>query len=60
VTVDVSAIIDRMAHWPNGMLERIANAKHERFQEIPDVRNDVVARILEFFSEDNVQNFSHI
>ena len=50
VTVNVAAIVDRMNRWPNGTIERVSNAKHELFLELPEVRNAVIARILEFFS----------
>ena len=50
-TVGVSAIRDRMSRWPNGNYELIANAKHELFLETPDVRQAVMAKILDQFSK---------
>ena len=50
VTVNTAAIIDRMNRWPNGTIEPISNAKHELFLELPDVRNAVIGRIIDFFN----------
>lgn len=50
-TVGVSAIRDRMARWPNGKYEPIANAKHELFLETPLVREAVMEKITTLFSE---------
>lgn len=49
VTVSLVAIAQRMDRWPNGTLERVSNAKHELFLELPEVRNAVMAKILDFF-----------
>ena len=49
VTVNLAAIAERMDHWPEGTLERVSNAKHELFLELPEDRNSVLAKILDFF-----------
>lgn len=48
-TVDVSAIRDRMTRWQKGAFEPVSNAKHELFLETPDVRQAVMAKILDLF-----------
>ena len=50
-TVDISAIRARMENWPNGRIEAIANAKHELFVELPEVRDYVIHKTLEHFGQ---------
>lgn len=48
--VNVQAIQDRMAEWPNGSCVSFQNAKHELFLETPDIRESVIKRIGELFT----------
>lgn len=50
VDVDIQAIKDRMANWPNGRFEQIPNAKHDVLNEIPEIREDVLSKILDLFT----------
>lgn len=54
--VDLSAVQDRMAHWPNGTLEMIENAKHDVFSEMPQIRESVVKKISELFTSTNAES----
>ncbi|MFC4670746.1 alpha/beta hydrolase [Seohaeicola nanhaiensis] len=47
--VDLPAIRERMATWPQGKLELVADAKHDLFSETPQIRANVISRIGEFF-----------
>ncbi len=49
-TVGVDAIRERMNRWPQGKFETIAHAKHELFLETADVRQAVMAKILNLFA----------
>ena len=49
--VSVAAIRDRLDRWPTGHFKLIANAKHELFLETPDVRDAVMAKIIDLFWE---------
>lgn len=48
--INVRAIEDRMAGWPNGRCELFQNSKHELFLEVPDIRQSVMTRINEVFA----------
>lgn len=49
--VDNASIKRRMARWPNGEFSMIRNAKHDVLTETPEVGGDVIAQIVDFFSE---------
>ena len=57
-TVDVRAIQERMAHWPGGSFELIQEAKHELLLEVPDIRENVMAKICELFTAAGIENRS--
>lgn len=50
VVVDIPAMKDRMARWPNGKLEFIESAKHDVFSEVPEIRWGVAKAIDELFA----------
>ncbi|MBO9479114.1 alpha/beta hydrolase [Shimia sp. R11_0] len=48
--VDTQDIHDRMARWPNGTLDMIANGEHEVMMEVPQTRRHVFDAAAEFFA----------
>ncbi|WP_121631580.1 alpha/beta fold hydrolase [Tropicibacter alexandrii] len=47
--VDVPRISDRMARWPGGRLEMVANGEHEVLMEAPPLRDRLIGQILDLF-----------
>lgn len=48
--VDTSRIHDRMARWPGGDLEFVEGARHEVLQEAPEIRERLVAQLIDFYA----------
>lgn len=48
--INIRAIEDRMAVWPNGSCELFQNSKHELFLETPKIRGRVMTIIDEVFA----------
>jgi lysophospholipase len=48
--VDVEAISDRMARWPNGTLRMVQDAEHEVLMEIEATRKCAVLKMVDHFN----------
>lgn len=47
--VDATRVTERMAHWPNGRLLRVAGARHETMMDRPGTRNRVIRAFAAHF-----------
>lgn len=48
--VDIPAVQDRMSRWPRGTFELVDSARHDVLHEVPQIRNDVLAKVLGLFA----------
>ena len=53
--VDRDRMRQRMASWPGGSFEVIENAQHEVLMEGPDIRGDVLQKMLDLFARGEAQ-----
>ncbi|WP_299592940.1 alpha/beta hydrolase [uncultured Tateyamaria sp.] len=51
VVVDIASVVDRMDRWSGGKLELIPNARHDIMFEVPEVREHVIKKICDQFSD---------
>jgi lysophospholipase len=48
--IEIRAIEERMARWPNGSFELVRNAKHDLMSETPEIRESVITKICDLFT----------